>query len=274
MSLLDCQLNPNVITVGQKATLSCKIGILNLPNEAKLEITPPKESASYTLVPLNSAQFDKQDLQQVITSYQVGTHDLKDFKFKINDVTYNPADLKLEVKSVIQQPNQKPFPNFDPVHARAPWWWWTLWIIAIGIFAGAIFVQIQKKLKSRRKPNVQEAVLTPEEKFKARMRKLESQGFHLKRDFKIFALELTNILKTAMSEQLAFSAEDLTTEEILDYLRKKHKNFYVPVEARLQNIFTELDQIKFAKIETTTERCQGLLDSTNIVGRMLFGGRQ
>src|SRR5207253_2560720 len=149
--------------------------------------------------------------------------------------------------------------------------WGTILVLVLGYVLRKFLVwkkqREQKKLESGSKK-----VLSPAERFRSRIRKLESQGFHQRREYKTFALELTQIIKNALSDVFKFAAEDLTTEELLLTLEKKQKAFYRRSGEDLKTILAELDQIKFAKVETTADQCLVLLDRSLKIGTVMFEG--
>ncbi len=103
------------------------------------------------------------------------------------------------------------------------------------------------------------------------MRKLASQELHLRGEYKAFALELTSIIKATLAENLHFAAEDMTSEEILYTLERLHRTFFNTAGQMVTIFLSDLDQIKFAKVETTAQKCEALLDRAARIGNAIFG---
>ncbi len=272
---MNCSLSETSITVGQKINLACRLDE-PVATDAKVSFTNIDSNPAYTLQFLGPAHIGGQILTQEVTSYRVGNHELKQIKLVLNGRETPLTPLSIHVSSVIQTEQQQPtpFPIVDPIEVPAPWWWWAIWIV-VGLTAiGFIIYRTKKWLKERNalaKLQEESRPLTPDEKFKSRMRKLESQGYHQRGEYKTFALELTNILKTSIGEQLHIQAEELTSEELMLILQERYRKFYQDAGSSLRTVLYELDQIKFAKIETTSEHCSKLLDESTKIGAILFG---
>jgi hypothetical protein len=285
---LECKLEgQGTITVGQKLDLACPTVGTMITSQSTIKFENGDTSQPFTMEFLGTPEIKGDSLHQTVTSYKVGSHDFSQLYLTIDNKKYHLNSQRLNVQTVIQNSNQSqgsnqqgaqsaptPYPIFDPERVPAPWWWWAVWMGLLALILGFFIWQTVRWLKERKREKslVPERELTPQEKFQRRIRKLESTGFHQKGEFKAFALELTNILKTAIGAQLRFPAEDMTSEELLTILERRHRVFFQTSGQSLQTFFSELDQIKFAKIETTAARCMSLLDSSIKIGQDLFGG--
>ena len=288
---LDCALQlQGSMTVGQEAPLVCPVQGTLLTSTSVVKFQNADTSQPYAIAFLGAPVAQGESLKQTVTSYKVGSHDLTQIYLLVDGKKIHLSPLKVDVRSVLpapppgvppgqeqqqqgQQQAPTPFPIYEPERVPAPWWWWALWIgfgAALLIF---VVWQTVKWLKERKriKELVPEKQLTPQEQFLARIRKLESQGLHQKGEFKAFALELTSITKSAIGGHLRFPAEDLTSEELLSTLERRYRVFYNTSGIGLKNLLADLDQIKFAKIETDSQKCMTLLDTALVIGRGLFG---
>jgi hypothetical protein len=263
------------ITVGQKLNL-----IVTTGGGDKITLSYTGAVKEHTFEILGNTTIEGITAKQTVTSYQVGEH-------KLTDITINNGDsvlgkcvpLNLKVQTVIEAPDTKAFAPFAPETVAIPLWWWILFaLLGVAAFGGIIYGMIWYKKKKEKDKIVREQKreLTPEEKFFQRLRKLESSQYHMKGEYKTFALELTQIVKEALASNFRFNAEDLTTEEVLSWLQKKDRFFYDSTGPGLEALFAQLDQIKFAKVETTSEVCQALLDGAQLIGKNIFkpGGSQ
>lgn len=273
--IVQCQSNPSEISVGQKVTLECTLPAANPQGKIVFQNFGKEEPHSIKF--LGEPELLDSTVKQSFTSYRVGQHNFNSITLDVGDKAFLVSPVSVNVKTVIQaqmgaQPT--PYPNVAPREAPVPWWWWGLWIalaVAIlGIAAWQVYKFIQAR-KMRQEMAENQRPLTVQEKFQKNLRKLESKGHHLQGHYKKFALELTSILKIAIGEQLGFSAEDMTTEEMIETLAKKHRGFNNKAGAQVASILGSLDEIKFAKTQTTSEQCIDLLDQVSKVGRLLFG---
>jgi hypothetical protein len=272
-----CEAAKTTLTVGEKILLTCKTEGLGMTSASRVEFRDLAKTEPFTLEFISEPELAPDVLKQVVTSYRVGNHELDGLFLVVDGRSYKVPKLSLQVQTVIQagegaQPT--PYPLVDPIEVAAPWWWWAIWItVILGLASYGLwtFLKWQKarrlaaRLKEVSKP------LTPVEKFRQKMRKLDSHGYHQKGEYKAFALELTSILKSAIGEQFRFPAEDLTSEELNLNLQQKFKTFYNSAGQELQSVLSELDQIKFAKTETSAEHCLRLMDRTLKIGQLLFG---
>lgn len=263
------------ITVGQKLTLKCDPSN-PVVGEAVFSYEGPQK---YELAFLGKAEFKNNSIEQVFTSYRPGEHQFDKVMVKLGDKLMGVTPFHLRVNSVVeakQGQEAAPFPNVDPQKLQVPWWWWALWgALLLGISV-ACFVKIKEYLDRRKKAQqalaAAEKVLSPKEKFDLAIQKLESREWHSKGEYKKFALELTAILKKSAGEKFKFFAEDMTTEEFFDNLKSKHRFFWDEVHSHLTPLFETMDQIKFAKVETTPENCLSLLDQAKHIGNIMFRG--
>jgi hypothetical protein len=289
LDILNCKFDRGTLTVGEKITLTCP---LPTDDSAPLHFIDTS-GTPFVIKFLNEPSVNAGLVTQQVTSYKVGANELSALKLAIGEKEYSIAKLTMQVQSVLpsqgsqQAPAQgadqptgesataqpTPFPIYDPVAVAAPWWWWALWGVLLTIIVSFItyhFLKWQNERARFRKQVAIEDLQTPAEKFRSRLRKLESQGFHLRGEYKSFALELTQILKTGLSDQLKFQAEDLTSEEISTTLEKRYKPFFKLSGPQVTSVLANLDQIKFAKVETTSENCMSLIDMTMKIGSALF----
>jgi hypothetical protein len=276
---VDCALDtPTPITVGQKLKLMCKTdGIIPVSTQTKIEFKDLSPVAEKSLQFLGEPLVVGGNIEQAITSYRVGNHEFLGIKVIIAEKEYPVSKQTLSVTSVLPQDKQAPtpFPAHEPFEVSAPWWWWAIWG-ALLLLLIAIVVREFFKWKKRREILLTQPEAgkpqTPQEKFQSALRKLESKGLHQKGEYKAFALELTQILKVTLGEHYRISAEDMTSEELMETLQRRQKVFFNDHGSLLQTILSALDQIKFAKVETTSGDCLVLLDNVNRIGNGIFGG--
>ncbi|MBK9295109.1 MAG: hypothetical protein IPM57_11850 [Oligoflexia bacterium] len=269
--MLPCEIkSEKVITVGQKGLFQC---LLNQDQKGGKHFEfQVLDAAEFTLQFLGDAQLKENILEQEFTSYKVGNYNFNKINLIIDGKSLPVSPMQFEVKTIITEPSPTPYPLISAQKIAAPWWWWVMWgLILVGscVYGWIQFIKWKKrKFEEANRPKVK--ILTSFEKYKLNLQKLESQEFHLKGEYKRFALDLSQIIKKAIGEKLSFLADDLTTEELFETLEKKHKKFWVPVQGVMTNAFITLDQIKFAKTPATAEMCMALLDASRLIGDELY----
>lgn len=267
---MPCEIKgEKVITVGQKTLLQCVLDDSQKGQTYEFQVA---DAPDFSLQFLGAPQVKEKILEQEITSYKVGTYKFEKINLRIDQKTFQLPVLDLEVKTVITEPSPTPYPLIPAQEIAAPWWWWVMWgaiLLSLMFYAFMSYKKWQKRRwELANQPKAK--VYTPFERFKLNLQKLESQEFHLKGEYKRFALDLSQIIKKAIGEKLGFPADDLTTEELFETLSAKHSSIWNSVESFITSSFTQLDQIKFAKTPATAEMCMSLLDVIRQVGEALY----
>jgi hypothetical protein len=253
-SQLICHIDgAQTITVGQKSSFSCDVSSLGDLAQKKMEFSQPDTKANYQIQFLGSPIFNKGQITQSFTSYKVGHQNQSTILFKIDEQILKTAPLEFDVKSVMTQTagsKPTPFPEVDPNEVPVPQWWWIMWGLVIAVVLILIawkIIQIQKK-RRKKAAEVVVANLTPQERFQAALRQLVSKGLHLQGDYKSFAVQLTFLIKKTLGSEMHFPAEDLTSEELLTTLERRHGAFYFSAGTSLASFLADLDRIKFATL--------------------------
>lgn len=268
---MKCDLTPSEITVGDIMELNCSDVALQFQATDKLEIK--YDGAKHLLNALGFAKTESGGLKLSVTSYLPGDHNLKNVKIARGSDEVVIPEMSFKVKSILPtQAQPTPIPSFGPLRAEIPNWWWFMCGFLVLIVVSVLGALIWRFIKSRKKAEIEaKSVLSPKELFAQQLRKLESHGYHLKGQYKSFALELTLILKRAIGLNFTFNAEDMTSEELVDVIERKYKPFHRNSGALLKSMLSELDQIKFAKISSSPEQCAQLIDQAQKIGKDLFG---
>jgi len=287
---LSCRLEPQQITVGDKVQVDCEGPIQRQNGDLPVEVSihAPQEN---TWGMLTEPEISDGHFKIMVTAYRPGQHRLSDISLKIDGHDFVLGGDKLEVTSIIKPDPQgkmpTPYDIVNPGSISYPLWWWIMW----GVIAAAVlgwgtraYFKFRKAQAERKASGGPERPLTPREKFDIAIRKLESSGRHQRGEYKSFALELTAIMKRALQAELGLNAEEMTTEELIEQLEKRYKKFFSGSGMDLKVLFTQLDQIKFAKVVVHADDCQKLLDLVSRIGHGLFpelktassfqGGRQ
>jgi hypothetical protein len=283
---ISCHIENPTFTVGEVRVLSCDVTGVTVTAQSKLEFSftptpvptgsPGAGNENYQIQFLGTPSAQGSTISQNVTGYRVGTHSLNQIKLKIDEHEYLVSPQSFETRTIINQTvgsNPTPYPLVGPEGVAIPTWWWvTVGILAAVILGVALWQFIKfKKRREAVKVEASKPKLTPQELFHAKIRKLESKGLHNRGEYKLFALELTTIIKKTIGEELHFQAEDLTSEELLSTLERRHRVYSNTAGATLEAFLADLDQIKFAKIETDAQKCSDLIDRGARIGNALFG---
>ena len=78
LPIINCSIEPTTITVGQKAVLKCQTDGVASPEQ--IQFAESSSGQPYTIQFLSPPQIVGGELQQVVTSYLVGSHDISDLK--------------------------------------------------------------------------------------------------------------------------------------------------------------------------------------------------
>src|SRR5438552_2531728 len=103
MSALNCQLDQTNITVGQKAKLTCDTKDLEIKDKSSAKFIT-QEPTPFIFQFIGTPLWQDKVIEQRVTSYKVGQHELSSIKFSVDGVEYVVSKLQLEVKSVIEKP--------------------------------------------------------------------------------------------------------------------------------------------------------------------------
>lgn len=145
-----------------------------------------------------------------------------------------------------------------------------LLIIAILALIGYYVYQYYKKRKLIQQGIIKEVVIPPYELAYNMLKELEEKKLWQKGQVKDYHTELTFIVRKYFEDQFKFGALEMTSAEILDYLRQK--NFKLIVAQTLEAFFSNADMVKFAKFqplpsinETMLKEAYMVIDESKVV---------
>jgi hypothetical protein len=142
------------------------------------------------------------------------------------------------------------------------WIWWILAaLIGVTLIVWLIFWFI-KKPKAEKKIEFEEGA--PWEKAYARLESLRSKGLMEREYLKPFYIDLSDIIRHYLEEQLSMKVSEMTTEEFLTSLKTS------PVlndsqQELLKEFLSICDMVKFAKFQPTKDEAKRSFDLAKLL---------
>lgn len=262
-------IEPVKILIGEQATLTLTV-TTDSPNKAVIFPaieTLNKQMPLIEFMRKNVNDTLKQDgsvhqhiCQYVLTSFEDSLYYIEPLTVAIAGKEYKGNELSLKVETVaVDTTNTAGYGPKDVFDVYANWddskntWCITLLLlISCVLFAGYELRFIQRKpIVSIKKEQKQK--LSPHE---WAQKKLGEMGANSKLDVKTFYTALTDILRTYMQRRYHFSANEMTSTEIIKELVQRKDDKMLD---ELRRLFTTADLVKFAKQDVSQdERNKGV----------------
>jgi len=187
-----------------------------------------------------------------ITSFDSGNYVIPQQKVLVNQVPYYTDSLLIKVATVkVDTTKQKMYPIkniqkepyvFDDV---VPYLWWVL--LAIALIGLIVYLLLRKKkISIKRKPKI-----PPYIQALTRLKNLDSKQLLKNHKIKLYYIELTDIVRKYIEEELHIPALEHTTDELLETIIdfKKIDTLQINDEIikKLKGLLEEADLVKFAK---------------------------
>jgi len=215
-----------------------------------------------------------------ITKWDSGQYVIPPINIKINDSIFTTDSLQVAVKSVAVDTIKQALYGFKEVidakgndatqiKPKEFNWWWLLGLLLLIL----LFFFLRKKRKEyieKHKP------LSPYEKAMQSLSKLKKDDSLLQTAIDKYYLQLTDILKDYLENELHFSAKEKISSQLLSDLKayrfENGKYFDAETLQRLQQTFQRADLAKFAQMRPLTEEVtadfaaiQGVIDESHQV---------
>jgi hypothetical protein len=156
---------------------------------------------------------------------------------------------------------QAPFKAEKDIEMVAPAWWyhWPKYLMALGIAASLVglywFLRKFRKVKKSKPQSVE----LPFEKSLRRLNQIHHQEYVGEQGEKEYYTLLTDILRDYIEEQFRLNIAELTTDELLQVLKKDKRLSAIRKEMKL--IFQTADLAKFAKAQPGFQMQNQIWDS-------------
>jgi hypothetical protein len=219
---------------------------IKIPKDKKYEI--PREQPTE-----KRRQTDYMVFEKNITAvfFNVGDFEIGPFTVElINNEkvieTKQTNSIPVTIKSVLTGDDKdiKPLKSLIDIKGNP---FYTLKYVLAGLFIilAAVLLIMWLKQRKKRVPPTPEPLLSPLEEFEKRTRELWEKKLFAKGKMKLHFTELTRILKHFLSRTYRFNAEDFTTYETLDRLKRDEQEALI--WDNMKFVMNTADLVKFAK---------------------------
>jgi len=189
-----------------------------------------------------------------LTQFDSGVYVIPKQKIVIGGRTFYTDSLNVEVNDIIIDTTKQGLYDIKPLieveKSAGNWWKYILYaLLFLAIIVGGLYWFIWRK-----KPLSQEekiAMLSPYERAKLSLQKLDDANYLEKEELKDYYSELTGIIRTYLDEKVYDHALESTTDELIDRLRllKDGNRIHLKLEDinNIETILKRADLVKFAK---------------------------
>jgi len=240
------------IRIGEQFNLQFTVNKLlpvNFP-ELKGKLGKIETLESYPIDTLNQTLIKK----YLLTSFDSGRWVIPQQKVIINNQKYLTDSIIINVATVkVDTTKQQLYPiksikkePFALIDAR-PYLWWIvgfLVLIAIGLF----FWLRKKDIKILRKPVIPPFIIAMD-----RLKELDQKQLIKAQKLKVFYIELTDIIRHYIEDDLSIPALESTSDELLetitDFNESSHLDINKETLSKLNSLLKSADLVKFAKFK-------------------------
>lgn len=168
----------------------------------------------------------------------------------------DPKDPKAKELAEMRPPLSMAFPLLFVVLLIS------LGLVLFGLMLWGIFYWIKKMRLPKTLVAHHELLEKPADEMALRaLLDLENQNLIAKEKFKIYYFRISEILKQYIGNRYHFDASESTTQEIVEYFREK-KNVISENRGAIQNLFEDLDRVKFTDYKPGVHEAQGVLENS------------
>lgn len=245
------------LTVGELFLYSCK-GEFNPAEWAVIpQLVGLKDAYVLKLIKVKSV--DTNNLNLVMTSYRVGSHDIPDLLIKTLESEYQAkGGLKFEVKSVIDQqsPPEVPYGPFGPLSLSLPdSYFWGAGLGLLFILSLVALLSYRKWQRNRliEKLKQFDSAQSPYHQFQANLRKLQRESsFFVKgqlaeAEARKIIEALDDFLKLYLIRKYWIPAHDWSPRVILSDLKKRYPASFEAGSHELRVFMREIGKLKKTK---------------------------
>jgi hypothetical protein len=131
--------------------------------------------------------------------------------------------------------------------------------VGAAALGGLVALVIRRRILARRASRPAPPPRPPHEIALERLDRLAAAGFPADGDFRAFYFELSEIVRGYLGPRYAFDSVELTTEELVDELRRRAPRGLVLAE--VEGWLASCDLVKFAKVAPTSMEARGALET-------------
>lgn len=250
---ISIKLDTTKIRIGEQ--IQCELAV---PKEAnfvlpKLVLDSLNKIEILYRSPIDSLT-DKLKRDYILTSFDAGTYHIPPQVLQVNNKQYLSDSLLIEVQTVaVDTTKQKLFP-IKPIHKADPktwhdyiqYLWWILGVIGVlGLLWWLFFRKngIEKRNKKQ--------LLTPIETALLHFDSLDKKDLIIQNKIKAYYIELTDIVRQYIGEDVKIPTLEVTTDELITLLEIHNKSKKIGFSkeriTELHNFLQQADLVKFAK---------------------------
>lgn len=199
------------------------------------------------------------DFQFQLTTFDTGYQVIPSLPLKILDskkneeLTVYTDSLTVYIESVLKQALTVP-ETYDPVPVPVLSLWHKV-ILGMLIFFTLLalygFIVLKRKTKSTNEMPASD--LSPLEKLKENLDKLQNRSYHLQGEWKAFYLDLTASLKEYLEKKYFIHISDLPVSELIPVLRIELNNTWTD---EMSEMLRYADLVKYARTQSSVEQCE------------------
>lgn len=219
-------------------SLQFKSDSMEVVDRSKIDTSYKKNEAIYRIV-------------YSFTSFEKGKYIVPPIQVKAGEEILSTESFKIDVATVAVDTLRQPRYGIKDIHPD-PYtageifrkYYWILIVLAIAALLAWETWRILKRRREKKLPP--EMLLSPYERAKFRLDRLDREKLIEKGQVKDFYIELTDVIRLYLDEQYGIPAPESTSEETLRDVRKLHlgKEQY----GKLRDLLLDADLVKFAKM--------------------------
>ena len=189
-----------------------------------------------------------------LTQFDSGAYTIPRQKIVVGQKTFFTDSLKVEVNNILIDTTKQGLYDIKPLievdKSAGNWWKYLLYaLLLLSLIGGLLYWFIWRK-----KPLTQEekiAMLSPYERAKLSLQKLDDADYLKNEQIKDYYSELTGIIRTYLDEKVYDHALESTTDELVNRLRLLKDGNQIDLKPEdinnIETILKRADLVKFAK---------------------------
>ena len=280
---VDSQPAEGAFTVGEKFVLLCEGQAVSFGDSKKVHFQMP-EALLYVIKVLSVDRLKSNEVILTATSYLKGQHKLQELVL-VQDLEekFNVRPFQLNIKSVIDNPEQKPYPPMGAVMMAYPFWFWfsgtSIFIIALcyGIFR---LQRRAKRLKVLEELKRHNTALGPYNQLNKDLRTLTRRySFSVKKKWDPILIEryvvsLDEIFRMYLLREFIVPALDWRTNLVVKEINKTDKKRFSSYGISLRKFLKELDRARKDIDKVDKEDCVQLTQMARKVSQTIWQQRR
>lgn len=192
--------------------------------------------------------------EYALTQFDSGAYTIPPQKVVIGAKTFLTDSLKVEVNNIVIDTTKQGLYDIKPLisvdKTASNWWKYILYFLLFLVaLTGILYWLIWRKKPATEEERI--ALLTPYERAKLSLQKLDKSNYLENQELKDYYSELTGIIRTYLDEKVYDHALESTTDELVDRLRLLKDGNQIKLSKddinNIETILKRADLVKFAK---------------------------